>query len=227
MFDTFLIPLAQSLPDLTTVYWICLIVGGGLVMMSVMSATGSDADIDIDADVSADVDVETPGDIEAAADAHAAGATSLTTWFSIRFLVFFMAMFGVVGVTLHYASGLEEGVTFVLSLLSGLIAGQGVHQLFRKLRQTSGNSAVSVKDYLNKTGRVTATIHPSQKGEIAVKVRGGGRYVPATSKHTDARFNVGDEVAVVEYTGGVAVVVSREEYEFLREDNSDKKGGPI
>ena len=228
---------------LTTVYWACAVVGVGLMLVSALGGHHADGDVDVDfhvdvdvdagagidtdfsADVDADVGVDVhadggidgpaDGDLAHHADGIAAEASSLATWFSIRFLVFFVAVFGLLGVVLTHMTQAGPLGTFGVAVLGGLVAGQGVHQLFRALRRSSGNTAPSLADYVNKTARVTIAIKPPDRGEIALNVRGGQRYVPATSRRSDTSFNVGDEVAVVDYRGNAAEVVSRKEFEFL------------
>ncbi|MCH8148178.1 MAG: hypothetical protein IH987_09345 [Planctomycetes bacterium] len=224
--------LAVAFPDLTVLYWICMIVGGSLLAFSMLGAFGGHADadfdvdaaggLDVEADVEVDVDVdagEIDVDVAAGADAHFdsgyTDAASLTAWLSIRFVVYFTAVFGVLGVVLTYLSDNSPTTTAGVAALGGLLVGQGVHQLFRKLKRSSSNSATTDADYTDKIGRVSATITHPRKGEIAISVRSRERFVPAVAKHPDTTFSVGDEVGVVAYRGGVAEVVSRKEFEFL------------
>ena len=229
MLETTLILLAAGGTGLVAAYWICLIVGGGLLLISCVtgSDTHADAGVDFGGDASfhADVGVDAPADLPP--DAHVGGdvghdvstdhhgAGSLTTWFSIQFAVFFMAVFGVIGVVLTHLVGAGRGVTAGTAVVGGLIVGQGVHQLLRKLRRTSGDSTPQRKDYVNKLARVTIAITPPNKGEIVLRVGRADRYVPAVAKRADTAFGISEEVAVVGYAGGVAEVVSREEYEFV------------
>lgn len=228
---------------LLTAYWTCLVVGGGLLLIStVLGSHGADTDVDadfgadldadlsidadvsLDADVGVDVDADVTTDIDTAPDAtvHAdaaahGGALSLASWFSIHFVVYFTAVFGVVGVTLTHLTAMSPAIIAVVSVLGGLVIGQGVHQLMRFLRRTSGNSMVSASDYENQPARVTIALAPGRKGEVAVRVRGGNRYVPAVAKHNEETFATGDKVAVVTYQAGVAEVISRKEFEFMGE----------
>ena len=227
MIDLNYLALAVAFPDLTVLYWICMIVGGSLLAFSMLGAFGGHADTDFDADFDVDaaggLDVE--ADIEVDVDAAGAGdalvgagyadAASLAAWLSIRFVVYFTAVFGVLGVVLTYLSDNSPTTTAGVAVLGGLVVGQGVHQLFRKLKQSSSNSATTNADYVDKIGRVSATITHPRKGEIAISVRRRQRFVPAVAKHPDTTFGVGDEVGVVAYRGGVAEVVSRKEFEFL------------
>ncbi len=222
---------------LVGVYWISLIVGGGLLAMSLIGAGDSDADVDVDfggdmsldmdlsldTDISMDADVGVDVDMAVDADAtmHAdtdgviTEAASLATWFSLRFLIYFAASFGLVGVVLSYTTQLGSLGALAISLGSGVVAGQAVHQLFRKLLRDSGNSVLHKRDFLDKPARVTVGIEKSRTGEVVLRLTQGDRFVRARARHADRVFARGDQVAVVGYVGGVAEVVSKEEYEFL------------
>lgn len=229
MFETTVMLLAAGGTGLVTVYWICLIVGGGLLLIScVMGSHGhADTGVDFGPDASFHADVGVDAHADLATDAHAGGevghdvstdhhgAGSLTTWFSIQFAVFFMAVFGLIGVVLTHLTETGRGVTAGVAVGGGMIVGQGVHQLLRKLRRSSGDSSPQPKDYVNKLARVTIAITPPNKGEIVLRVGRADRYVPAVAKRGDASFGVTEEVAVVGYNGGVAEVISREEYDFV------------
>jgi len=218
--------LADAAAVLSAIYWGGLIVGGGLLLVSLLGGsehgaaavdTGGDIDLSADADVDlgagqldhADADL---GHVDAG---HAAvgGMSALATWFSLRFLVFFIAVFGALGVILHHLSPLGTWTTFATALGGGLIVGQAVHHLFRYIRQTSGNSTPQPQDYVNRLARVTVRIDPPDIGEVALIVRGGERYVPAASIDPPRAFAVGDQVVVVAYRAGVAQVTAREEFE--------------
>lgn len=230
MSDQILMTLAEIAALLTTVYWACLIVGGGLLLISSLAGGHGDADlgghfdgdlgdISLDAHVDVGADFHAPADV--AGDVHLdhAGATSLASWFSVQFVVYFMAMFGLIGVTLTHLTDTGGGVTVAAATLGGLLVGQGVHQLLRKLRRTSGNSTTQLADYLNKIARVTIDMSHQSTGEVALNVGSNERFLPAVSKREDVKFSRGDAVAVVEYQGGVAQVISREEFEFLTKKN--------
>lgn len=260
MIESILAQLVAAFPDLTTLYVVCAIVGGSLLLISTLSFFGGDADVDADTDVDvdgdvdldgiggdvdidadADVDVDMDADVDADADvdvdgdadvdaevhaettdgatAHAGSAMSLVTWLSVRFLVYFCAVFGVLGLILTYMTDYAAGTTFGVSLAGGIVVGQSVHQLFRKLKMSSSNSATTETDYVNQVGRVSVTITHPRKGEVAIPVRMRERFVPAVAKHPGTTFHVGDEIGVIAYRGGVAEVVSREEFEFLTHRN--------
>jgi len=214
-----------AMPSLTGIYLIALIVGGGLLIISTFFGGDSDADVDADFDADLDVDVDADLDVDAdvgtdvdGIDADTVGsALSLSTWFSIRFLVFFLAMFGLVGTVLSYMSTMSAPVVLASAAAAGLLVGQLVHQLFRYLKRSSVPGVTSIQDYVNKPARVTIAIHPPARGEVAIQVGQGERFVAARAKRSGEHFDLGQPVAVVEFRSGTALVVSQKEFEFLKD----------
>ncbi|MFH1731206.1 MAG: hypothetical protein ABIF82_06110, partial [Planctomycetota bacterium] len=191
-------------------------------MLLSMLGGDSDADVSVDTDVDvgfdADVDLDADGAFDVDADgvdlSHAhTDVAALSTWFSMRFVVFFVAIFGAVGVILRHLTALETGLAFIVALVIGLIVGQVAHHVFRVIRRTSGDSTPRPQDYVNRLARVTIAITPPNKGEVAIQVRSARRFVPAVATGEVPGFNAGDEVVVVGYRAGVAQVISREEFE--------------
>jgi len=224
---------------LTTLYVICLVVGGGLLVISTVLGGHADSDVDVSLDTHADFDfhpeVDAPaGDVhlDSPADAdlhvehveaqHEAGGLSLASWFSIRFVVYFTATFGLVGTVLSYTTGMSTWAVLGIALAAGIVVGQAAHQVLRYIQRTSGDSTATVRDFLNRPARVTLALASGQRGEVALQVRGRERFVPALPRRSDDRFSAGDSVVVVAYANGTAEVVSREEYEFI---NEAKTGG--
>ncbi len=219
MIDAILLGAMSTIAVLTTIYWACLIVGGGLMLLSMLGGeSDADVSVDTDIDVDFDADVDLDADLDVDADgvdvSHAhAEAAALSTWFSMRFVVFFVAIFGAVGVILRHLTALETGLAFIVALVAGLIVGQVAHHVFRVIRRTSGDSTPRPQDYVNRLARVTIAITPPNKGEVAIQVRSVRRFVPAVASGDVPGFNAGDEVVVVGYRAGVAQVISREEFE--------------
>ena len=215
MIDAILLGAMSTIAVLTTIYWACLIVGGGLMLLSMLGGE-SDADVSVDTDIDVDFDADVDLDVDAdgvdVSHAHAEAA-ALSTWFSMRFVVFFVAIFGAVGVILRHLTALETGLAFIVALITGLVVGQVAHHVFRVIRRTSGDSTPRPQDYVNRLARVTIAITPPNKGEVAIQVRSARRFVPAVASGEVPGFNAGDEVVVVGYRAGVAQVISREEFE--------------
>ena len=75
MFDPMLLNLAISFPTLITLYWICLIVGGGLLVISTFLGGHHDAAGDVDMDVGGSIDLG--GDIDVGGDVDVGGDLSV------------------------------------------------------------------------------------------------------------------------------------------------------
>jgi membrane protein implicated in regulation of membrane protease activity len=249
--------LAAAIPSFASAYVLCLIVGGGLVLISTVfgghgdnadfdgaDLGGAEADFGVDADIATDVALDADadigidggdfdgGDLDGVSDAHvdgagyagslsgghdhaAGGASSLSNWFSIRFLVYFAAAFGLVGTVLTYMTSLTSGVVLLSAVGSGLVVGQGVHQLIRALQRSSSDSSPTMTDFVDQVGRITVAVRPLRSGEVAVRVGDREFFLPASAKRPDDEFATGDRVVITSYTGGTAEVVSQQEYEFL------------
>ncbi|MCA9245107.1 MAG: hypothetical protein KDA32_14205 [Phycisphaerales bacterium] len=206
--------LGLSWPEMTTgAYWIALIVGGGLVALSTLSLGDmfGGHDIDVSADIGIDGHVDFGHDVGGHDVGATEGVSSLATWLSFSFLVYFLFAFGAIGLLL--ASVAEAGplLSLIGALTGGGLIGQIAHQMRRSVQASSGNSATRPEDYVNRIGRVSIGIEPGRRGEVALQVRGTERYVPAVTLKDGARFLTGARVFVVAYRAGVAEVVSPDE----------------
>lgn len=208
-----------------TIYIICLIVGGGLLLLSSAFSGHHGGDVTFDHGVPhatfdhatphLDHSVSTDGHHVDQGHGHHDSQFSLATWFSIQFVIYFVAVFGLVGTTLTYGSDVSTGWVLLAAFLAAILVGQLVHQSMRFLKRTGQGSEISTGDFLNKPARVTVTITPPRHGEVAVPLHSGERFVSAVAKRPDDKFRVGDRVVVVTFRNGVAEVVSKEEYEFV------------
>lgn len=217
--------ITQNLPLLITFYWVCLVVGGGLVVLSILGGVGdgADADADLSAGAASDFSVDgaadlshadLPHELHAVGDGHLthADAVGLSQWFSLRFLVYFAAMFGAVGVILTYLTDLSPIWILSLALLAGAAVGQGFQQVMMYARRTAGDSTPRPQDYVQRLARVSIPIRPPDKGEVTLQVRGTERSIPALAQDGRSTFAGGAEVVVVAYRAGIAEVQSREKF---------------
>lgn len=212
---------------LIAVYIISLIVGGGLLLLSLL--VGGNGNADVHADVSSDLDMagHTPGDLD-----HPVGGDhsiegghgiSLASWFSIQFVVYSLAIFGLIGTTMAFVAKADPRTVLAFAVLGGVLIGQLVHQALRALKRSGGGSDLTAEDFLKQPARVTIAIEPLRRGEIAVATRTGERFLAAVSRRSDDRFKVGDRVVVVGLSNGVAEVLSKTEYDFVSDPNSGEK----
>jgi|CXWL01.1.fsa_nt_gi hypothetical protein len=210
-----------------TIYIICLIVGGGLLLLSTVFSGHQAGDVSLDHaapdavfdHAAPDLDHSVSSDGAQVDHSHPHGlhgsGFSLASWFSIQFAIYFCAVFGLVGTTLTYGSNVSAGWILLAACLAAFAIGQAVHQSMRFLKRTGQGSEISSADFVNKPARVTITIEPPRHGEVAIPLQSGERFVSAVAKRTHDRFRVGDRVVVVTFRNGVAEVVSKEEYEFV------------
>jgi len=230
MFETMMIPI-MAFSTLGVASWmagayvICLIVGGGLLFISTVFGGDADTDLDADVDFDADFDVDADSigmdhDVEVSSTHVEHGALSLSSWFSVRFIIYFMAVFGVVGTVLTFLSQVHPPIVAVISVIAGMIIGQSVHQVLRYLNRTGKVISVTAEDYKFAPARVTVSILPPNKGEISVAVRGRTRYSPALAKRQDDQFEPGDQVVIVGFKNGTAKVISQKEYEFVKDSKT-------
>jgi hypothetical protein len=213
-----------ALPDLMGVYVFCLVVGGGLLVVSTFF--GGDHDVDSGLDLDGGVDLDAGADLDGGADvdvqaehggeltAGHAGALGLSNWLSVRFAVYFAAMFGLTGTVLTYFADVSPMWTLGIALLAGTCMGQLVHQTIRALQRGSVSSESRVEDIIDQPGRVTVAVRPPARGEVGVHVGDREIFLPAVAQRSDDVFEVGSQVIVAGYISGLAEVVSRQEYEF-------------
>ncbi len=213
---------------MTSLYIICLIVGGGLLLVSTLFSGSGTGEVDVDGatstDFSGDVsagdfnhDLSHHGPHHDVAPLKSSSPLSLTNWFSMQLVVYFMAVFGLVGTTMTFVGRGRANRVIWIAAVSGLIAGQAVHQLLRWLKRSGVGSESHSGDFVNQPARVTMTIEPGRRGEVAVKVGPGERYVAAKARRGDERFPAGEKVVIAGYAAGLAEVVSTKEHEFITE----------
>ncbi len=150
-----------------TIYYICLIVGGFFVALSLLG--GTDGDIDGDLDMDADVDVDFSVDADADADGplyHADTGPGLVDLFSVRTLFLFAAFFGLTGVLLSLI-GTGEPWTSIYSVLVGLIVGLGGNYVIKRVGYAQVSSAISSDDLSGSTAEVLIPFDGANLGKIS------------------------------------------------------------
>lgn len=157
-------------------YVIGLIVGGGLLLLSLLGGhDGPEA-----------------GHLE-----HP-GASDLASWLGLRTVVSFVAFFGLAGV-LGGLAGLGAGPRLVTALVTGLAVG-GLTAWAFGLARTRGDVTSGAGPLAGRTGQVVVPPAPGRVGRVAVTVAGQARQAPAHSAETLA---VGDTVIVIGHERGV------------------------
>jgi hypothetical protein len=207
-------------------YILTAIMGGGLLLFSMLSGAhhdASDADISgldtdvsgldvdvagVDVDVSS-VDLDAPAHLDHDVDVGHMGAGALVLGlFKPRNIIFFMAAFGLTG-TLLTLTGNPEGATLGFSLAMGGGAGLLTHAVFLWLRRSeSGADAVSEREIEGRSARVVLALAPGRPGRISCLIGDREQYITARLAADVTRpLEAGREVVVLRVENGVAEVI--------------------
>ena len=186
-----------------SLYLASLILGGGLLVLSVLGGEGAEADVDLDMEL--DLSVDTEG-IEADVGADAAASKI----FSLRGLIYTAFGFGATGSLLTLV-----GVTLipglVASVVMGLVSGAMVNFVFNYLRRTDSGALLTDATFAGLEGRVVLPLAAESAGAVVV-TRGGREVRLRALPHGSSDADPADwqRVMVVEMEDGVARVLPME-----------------
>ena len=182
------------------VYLFSLIVGGGLLLLSLFGGEGGDLEVD------GALDLDGLGD--AAEVASGDGADSKI--FSLRSLIYAVFGFGGTGAVLT-SLGAAAATTLVAALVTGFLSGGMVSAAFGYLRRTDSGAKLDDRALEGLPGHVVLPIEAESPGAVVV-VRGDRRLrlraLPYGAVEGDP--SEWDRVVVVEVEGGIARVTPLE-----------------
>ncbi len=170
-----------------TLYMICAIVGGGIMVIQfVMLLLGFDGDA---SDMDIDVSVGEEG-----------GDGSFLGILSFRTVVAAAAFFGITGLAVD-AAGVAPYPTFVLAVAAGVAAMFLVAWLMRSLHQLYSEGNVRIENAVGGTGVVYLSIpgNRSGKGKVTVSIQDRTLQYPAMTKGDP--LATGTPVLVVDLIG--------------------------
>ena len=128
---------------------------------------------------------------------------------STRALVYALFTFGFVGLLLHVPGLAEPRVALGIAIVSALVAGLAVGQLFKTLSDTSASGAAAVDEARGRQGRVLVSCGRGRRGKVRMGLKGQTVDVLAT---TDAEhIAVGAVVTIVDVKDGVAHVAAADD----------------
>jgi hypothetical protein len=163
------------------VYLIALVLGGGALLVQLISGDG--------------------GDGHPAPD-HPGGPGLLST----RALVYALFTFGFVGALLHIP-GLAEPRTALLAAAAGAVGiGVAVGLVFRHLGSAAVSGAGALEEARGRRARVLVSCGAGRRGKVRVDVKGQTVDVLATTDET--AIAEGSEVVILDVRGGVAHVAA-------------------
>lgn len=185
-------------------YLFALIVGG--VLLAAAALLGGDHDAEAGDLSHGDLDhgVESHGKHIGEVPADVGGLLWILR--SMRFWTFFLAFFGLTGLTLG-GLGLVDSRAIVglLAVGMGLVCGYGAAKIIHALTVSDTANSVNASEYIGKTARVLVAMNASQTGKVRVDAKGTTVDLLAKGQ-LGAAFNVNDHVYIVEIHGTTAYV---------------------
>ena len=184
-----------------TVYFTALVVGGSLLLLSLMGIGESDSDVDVDIDGGFD-----HGDADAHGDLDFGGFDAWLPIGSLRFWTFFSAFFGLVGSLLVLATGMNPILALGPSLGVGYVSGVSAVKILRNLTKKEVGKVVGAKELVGTTGTLLLPVAPGTPGKVRMQL--GGRSFEEIARSEDANFAVGDKVLVIAIHEEEGVVIT-------------------
>ena len=208
-----------------TVYIICAVLGGGLMLLSAFGGLTGDTDFSTDVDASLDVDHEIDFDHDLSTTELASelphldvdltsGFTAHDFWLaflSMRFFTYFAGTFGILGLALTFMTGMTEPFIGLIGAGVSFGVGYGGSLLFRYLKAEGVTSGVTKGDYIGVLGKTTVAISGSQPGKVRIRIKDDTLDMMALSeKGTDIAR--GEEIVVVGLDGNHVRVAPKGDY---------------
>lgn len=187
-----------------------MLVGGGILSLSLFSGVDKDLDADSDFDFdAAGFDADTDVDADGDADSEGSFAGSLDGWLplrSVRFWTNFLAFGGATGLSLTLLGNGVIPVAVVAAIIgysSGLIASR----LIRKLRKDRIGTSVDAPELVGKSGSVLLPLGADRRGKIRIEV--GGRTLDLIAQSGGESLQEGQPILIYDVDdNGVASVSS-------------------
>lgn len=163
-------------------YLVALVLGGGVLLVQVVSGAGHDADL------AHDLGTE-----------HVDGPSLLST----RSAMYSLFTFGFVGFALHALGILAPVSAFGVAAGAALVAGAAVGLVFKVMADPRASGSASLDQATGRRGRMIIGSAPGQRGKVRIAL--GGQTVDLLVTSEEA-IPQGTEVTVVEVQGEKARV---------------------
>lgn len=193
-------------------YVFCLVLGGGLLLLSLASGDTTDLDVDMDMGLDAGVDVDMDADLDP--DAGSGGAAQKI--FSFRGLIYALFGFGLTG-TILTSLDLPTLPTAGASAVAGFLSSILVTGVFNYLRTTDSGYLLGDETFAGAQGRVILPMSTDSAGAVVV-VRSGREIRLRALPHASGAGDPGTwtRVMVIEMEpNGVARVAPLEDRQLL------------
>ena len=187
---------------LGTVYLVCAVAGGVvLVLRLIMLLIGIDG-----GDAGADVDLDHDG-LADGGDAHG----GVVTFLSMQSIAGFFTMFGLVGMGLLQIN-VHQVWTLLGALAAGIFTAWCTGMIFMAMRRLQSDGTMVLENAIGKQASVYLTIPERGTGSINISLQGGLRTLDAMSER-GVKIPTGRIVKVVGVTGGNILVVTEQSLE--------------
>jgi membrane protein implicated in regulation of membrane protease activity len=165
------------------VYLVALVLGGGVLLVQVVSGAGHGADL------AHDVGTD-----------HVEGPSLMST----RSALYALFTFGFVGFGLHVPRILSPALAFVVALAAALGAGAVVGYVLQVMGDPKASGSAHLREVAGRRGRMIVGTAPGQRGKVRVAL--GGQTVDLLATSEEA-IGDGAEVTIVAVQGDEARVV--------------------
>ena len=194
-------------------YLAALIIGLGTILVQLFM--GGDGDAEVDAHGAEGFSPDVDHDLGADAGGHGhheLDAGFLPIFLSLRFWIFGLLAFGMVGSVLHYLHLAAPLLTAVVATVMGLGSGALASWVFRALNRQAVTSGSSDSDAVGHVGKVLIRVGKHERGKVRIQLKGQTLDLLATTE--DADITEGELVLIEEMRDGQAHV-SRAPPDFL------------
>lgn len=207
-----------------TLYIVCAVLGGGLMLLSALGGVlhadlggghGADLDAGHEIDFGSDI-ASTDADHSFDISGHDldAGFGAGDFWLaivSVRFLTYFVGIFGIFGLALTFLTDIAATMVTVYSLIFAFVLGYGGALLFRYLKVEGETSGVTENDYVGALGKTVVKVLPLQPGKVRVSIKGDTLDLIALSEG-EKEIAAGEEIVVVGLEGDKVRVAPKGDY---------------
>lgn len=185
-------------------YLFALIVGGGLLVFSLLAGHGGEHDADLHADLDGDASPEV--------DHELAGGdwVVLQGFLSTRTFLYLLAGFGATGTLIDLLTEASATVSFLWAIVTGIVAAALAAAIYGWVRGSDSGQVPTDPDYLvGATARVILPVVPGHRGKVLALH--GGREVEMLARLYGAEDEAcprGSEVVIVDVDGETALVTA-------------------
>ncbi len=185
-------------------YLSALIIGLGTIVVQLFMGGDGDAEVDTEAGAEVGPDMDHDLDADAGQGSHEVDAGFLPIFLSLRFWIFALLAFGMVGSALHYLQLASPLFTLVMAVAMGLGSGTLASWVFRVLNRQAVTSGSSDADAVGHVGKVLIRVGKQGRGKVRIQLKGHTLDLLATTDESD--IAEGELVLIEEMRDGQAHV---------------------